>query len=168
MDKTAFYEMLDIEEPAEFKYYENMAALMESDGIIDVELIAELMSGVKQELLSEIIENYFSETMNLVPDDESELYILFEQIKNEFTGRLASFESDDADSLAALIDKYRGWFVTNTSVYDRMADRYSNVRDALYDILATKFLGSDYDFDFSDSLDYDIDYYEINVTADVE
>ena len=35
MDKTIFYTILDIDNPAEFQFYENMAALLEEDEYIE-------------------------------------------------------------------------------------------------------------------------------------
>ena len=46
MDRERLYEILDIEEPAEFDYFENIAALLECDENIGYEELYERISTV--------------------------------------------------------------------------------------------------------------------------
>ena len=46
MDKTEFYNVLDISDPEEFTYYENMASLLEEDQTIEQNLIDDLLREV--------------------------------------------------------------------------------------------------------------------------
>ena len=39
MNRDELYQILDIVAPEEFEYYENLAALLEADEVIDVQLI---------------------------------------------------------------------------------------------------------------------------------
>ncbi|MBF1331992.1 MAG: hypothetical protein HXM66_04355 [Mogibacterium diversum] len=43
MNRDELYQILDIVAPEEFEYYENLAALLEADELIDVQLILELI-----------------------------------------------------------------------------------------------------------------------------
>ena len=44
MDKKAFYELVDIETPDDFKFYDNIENLIESDEEWDIEILSPLLS----------------------------------------------------------------------------------------------------------------------------
>ena len=50
MDKTGLYRKLDIDTIDEFRYYENMASLLEEDDYIEVNLIRDLLREVNKEV----------------------------------------------------------------------------------------------------------------------
>ena len=53
MDKVRFYRLLDIDSADEFKYYENLSALLEEDEYIEENLIKDLISHADREKLAE-------------------------------------------------------------------------------------------------------------------
>ena len=68
LTKEALYELLDIDTPADFQYFENLAALLECEDEIDDQALAQLLEGVDKKTLAELLHNYFEEmTDNYVP-----------------------------------------------------------------------------------------------------
>ena len=61
MDRDKLYEILDIESPDEFEYYENLSALLEADEMIDSDLILALLKEIELEKLADMLESYFDE-----------------------------------------------------------------------------------------------------------
>ena len=56
MNRDELYQILDIVAPEEFEYYENLAALLEADEVIDVQLILELVKELDMESLADMFE----------------------------------------------------------------------------------------------------------------
>lgn len=164
MDKVRFYRILDIDTPEEFRYYENLSALLEEDEFIDENLIRDLMRSIDKETLAEHMDSYFEAFLNHIPDSENELYITVESIKRAFDGMIFEEMSDsDINRLASEISKFRKWYVHDLSVFDKLSGEEKSVRDARYDIAAAKLLGEDADHDFRLSLDYDLDGFDVRI-----
>ena len=84
MDKVRFYHVLDIDSADEFKYYENLAALLEEDEYIEENLIKDLLKSVDMEMLAEQVGSYFDAFLDHLPDNETDLYIMVESIGRAF------------------------------------------------------------------------------------
>ena len=157
MDKTTFYNILDIDKPEEFQYYENLAALLEEDNYIESNLIKDLLKDVDIELVSESTDNYFEEFLKAIPDEETSLYITVEAIKRAFLDMMAdSLSDDDIALLADEIVRFRKWYVHDNLAYDRIKKEEVSVRDARYDIQAAKLLSEKADIDFHNAYDYEV------------
>ncbi len=164
MDKVRFYHVLDIDSADEFKYYENLAALLEEDEYIEENLIKDLLKSVDMEMLSEQMGSYFDAFLDHLPDSETDLYIMVESIGRAFEGLIFEDMSDaDIEELTAEIAKFRKWYVHDLNAFNRLSGEESNVRDARYDIAAAKLLGDDADYDFRLALDYDLDGFNVRV-----
>lgn len=164
MDKVRFYNVLDIDSADEFKYYENLAALLEEDEFIEENLIKDLLRSVDMEMLAEQMGSYFDGFLDHLPDNETDLYILVESIGRAFDGLIFEDMSDsDIADLAAEIAKFRKWYVHDLNAFNRLNGEESNVRDARYGIAAAKLLGEDADYDFRLALDYDLDGFNVRV-----
>ena len=59
LTKEVLYELLDIDTPADFQYFENLAALLECEDEIDDQVLAQLLEGVDKKTLAELLHNYF-------------------------------------------------------------------------------------------------------------
>ena len=81
MDKTEFYNVLDISDPEEFTYYENMASLLEEDQTIEQNLIDDLLREVDFTQFRDLAKSYFEEFLNRVPDEETDLYFLADTMR---------------------------------------------------------------------------------------
>lgn len=165
MDKVELYNILDISEPSEFIYYENLASLIEEDRFIESNLIKDLFKDVDMEVVSECLGNYFEDILKNIPDKENDLYITFDQIKMVLLGLINDdMNIDDVDALTNEFAKFRKWFVLDTLVFDRTNDREISVRDAIYNIMASKFIDEITDYDFRLALNYDFEGYDVRLS----
>ena len=165
MDKTELYKKLDIETADEFKYYENLSALLEEDDYIEENLIRDLIKDIDKTVLAEHMDSYFEGFLNNLPDQETQLYITVDSIKRALTGMIfEDMTADDISVLAEEIARFRKWYVHDLNVFDKMTGSELNVRDARFNILAAGFLGEQYDYDFRTAVDYDIDGYDIRIS----
>ncbi|MBR2706194.1 MAG: hypothetical protein IKE74_02995 [Mogibacterium sp.] len=164
MDKVRFYNILDIESPDEFKFYENLSALLEEDEFIEENLIKDLLRDIDKEKLAEHFDSYFEAFLGHLPENETEMYMTVDSIGRVFDGMIYDGMSDeDISALASEISKFRKWYVHDLNVFDRISGSELSVRDARYDIAAAKLLGDEADHDFRLALDYDPDGYNVRV-----
>ena len=164
MDKTGLYRKLDIDTIDEFRYYENMAALLEDDDYIEENLIKDLIREVDKSVFAEHMDSFYEQFLNNLPDDETELYITVDSIRRAVTGLIAEDMTDeDISALAEEIVRFRKWYVHDLNVFDRIRGEELSVRDARYNILAAGFLGEKYDYDFRTALDYTVEGYDVRI-----
>lgn len=157
MDKTTFYNILNIDSPDEFVYFENLAALLEEDNYIEANLVKDLLKDVDMELVAESTENYFEEFLKAIPDNETSLYITVEAIQRAFVDMMTEeMNADDISLLADEIVRFRKWYVQDTLAYDNIKKEEVSVRDARYDIQAAKLLGEKTDIDWRNAYDYEV------------
>ena len=161
MDKTELYTKLDINTIDEFKYFENLAALLEEDDFIEENLIRDLLRNVDKSTLAEHMDSFYEGFLNNIPDSETDLYIIVESIKRVMAGLISEdMDEEDINALAEEISKFRKWYVHDLNVSDRISGDQLSVRDARYNILAAGFLGEKCDYDFRQALDYIVEGYE--------
>ena len=164
MDKTGLYRKLDIDTIVEFRYYENIAALLEDDDYIEENLIKDLIREVDKSVFAEHMDSFYEQFLNNLPDDETELYITVDSIRRAMTGLIAEDMTDeDISALAEEIVRFRKWYVHDLNVFDRIRGEELSVRDARYNILAAGFLGEKYDYDFRTALDYTVEGYDVRI-----
>ena len=165
MDKVRLYRLLDIDSADEFKYFENLASLLEEDEFIEENLIKDLIRSVDREKLAEHMGSYFDAFLDHLPDNETDLYVLVESMGRVFDGMIAEDMSDaEIDALASEISKFRKWYVHDLNAFNKITGEEASVRDARYDIAAAKLLGEEADFDFRTALDYDIDGFDVRIS----
>ena len=173
MNYKDLIEYLDIENGAELRYFEEIADLIESDEHIDYDALLKLFEEVDRNAVAELLDEYFNDITDGIPEDYSELFSLLEQIRMELTGVIRSISDDDPETFRNFTDRFyrfRNWYVyeTEVAVLDRTdgegAEREyeQSVRDAIATARAGKLSGGEFAFDFSSALDYDIDYYAMS------
>ena len=164
MDRREFYEVLDISDPSEFKYYENLAALLEEDRHVGSEQIADLLGEIDIAGFGDLLESFFDEFLRVIPDAETDLYVAVENIKRVLLGRLPldGNEQDLAD-YAELLHRFRKWYVHDTNVIDLADGSDHSVRDARYEIIAAGLLGRTVRYDFRAAVDFDAGGYDMLV-----
>ena len=117
MDLNELFEIVDIESAEDFKYFDNFAALMESDDYIPAEVMYELFAEVDTDVLSELTDNYFEDIMEGVPEEEAELFTLLDNIKRVLKGYAEN--TDDERSIVLFTDevsRFRNWYNLDTDV----------------------------------------------------
>lgn len=165
MDKEKLYELLDIDEPADFEYFENLAALLECDEYIDFEQICELIEGVDKDNLALLIDNYFEELSDFIPGESEEFFLLMDKIKLSLMGlaRSAGDEERVLVNLAEELNRFRVWYSAESEVYCRLLsetrEETQTLRDALALARLEKIEGDKYAYDFSPCLEYELDDY---------
>ena len=171
MTKDEILELMDIEQGADFKYFESLADLFETDGEYTSDELFEVLREVDTDLLAEHIGSYFDQVEEAVPDEEAEFYTLQENLRKELTGLAETCSSCDTDEdrersimdLAEEIVRFHEWYIDSdlvTATSEDTGDQDSlSVRDALFRARGEKFTGETYRYDFEDALDYELSEY---------
>lgn len=173
MDLNELFEIVDIESAEDFKYFDNFAALMESDDYIPAEVMYELFAEVDTDVLSELTDNYFEDIMEGVPEEEAELFTLLDNIKRVLKGYAEN--TDDERSIVLFTDevsRFRNWYNFDTDVECQSrkdgSTRTVPVREALVLYRIEKLRADEYMYDFSECLDYPLDEYVVSFTLDAD
>lgn len=165
MERDRLFEKLDIENPEDFKYYENLDALIEEEEHIEEELIKEVLSYADSGLLSEHINSFFDSFISNIPDDETELHIIVESFMRNISNQIFDDMTDeDFGELAKDIYKFRDWYVIEHNAVDESSGMELSVRDARYEIMAAGFLGDDISIDFGKAISSGPDSYEVRLS----
>ena len=167
MNYKDLLEYLDIESGADLRYFEELADLIESDEHIDYDALLRLFAEIDRDAAAELLDG--------IPEDNSELFSLLEQIRMELTGVVRSISEDDPESVRNFTDRFyrfRNWYVYDSAVSVMAKEEEESgifgreyeqsVRDAIATARAGRLNGEEYTFDFSMALDYDIDYYAMS------
>ena len=167
MDFYELLEYLELEEAAEFEYFEAMADLIESEEYIEQEAMYQLFDGADNTMIEELLQDYFEDVMDGLPDNSGEIFSLMHQIKISLIGMISNAE-DDSDMRRFTDEFYRfqTWFSHESEVElqpeDGCALIYSNVRDAITTSRLEKLGGDKYRYDFENALDYQLDSYTVS------
>lgn len=169
MNKDELYQILDIVAPKEFEYYENLAALLEADEIIDAQLILELIKKLDIESLVDMFDSYFEEWNKSIPDDLAELYVTVDTAKRSIMGHFNEDMTDeDYSSLANAIYDFRRWYVITPHVVDNDTGEEINVRDARYNLSASRYTGEICNYNFNEAYKYEGDSYSMRLSDIIE
>ena len=153
---------LKIEDPTEFEYFENFADLVESHKAISTTALYKLLKGVSEEVMPEVIEGYFTEALESCPDTEIEIYTLLELIKRALIGLSKKTEDDkDVGFFADEILRFKEWFANDSIVFIKEKNTKKQTQVTVMEALVTsrveKIEKNEYDYDFSQAIDYPID-----------
>ena len=164
MKKTELFEILDIEVPEDFAYFEQFADLIECEEEIPGDLIFAAISGMDGDTAAELIENYFEDLTGAIPDDADDLISLIESIKQNMllcTGNLA--DTNVKAELANQIASFREWFHEDGKA--KYGELPCSVFYAVTEHRSEKLGEVQNKYDFSNALDYDLDNICLNLGA---
>ncbi len=171
MIKEELLEIMDIPSGDEFKYFESLADLLETDADYTSDELFEVLKDIDTDLLSEHAAEYFSQMQEAVPEEESEFYTLLENMKKEVTGLAeacsAAVEYEDREravmDLADELVRFHEWYIDEALVdaeSDDTGERDTlSVRDALFRARGEKFTDETYRYDFTDAMEYELSEY---------
>ncbi len=187
MDKKTFYELVDIETPDDFKFYDNIENLIESDEEWDIDILSPLLSELPSNLIDELIDEYFNNLLDRLPDDETDLYTLIYNVSRTMKGILNSDCTDsDCDSdygnenangekyifndtkrrLAYELKKFSDWFSKENLVdvknLENGIESMAPLRDVLGMITLEKLGMGSYSYNFDGCNGYELDEYILN------
>ncbi|MEG0918381.1 MAG: hypothetical protein RSA49_03325 [Anaerovoracaceae bacterium] len=155
-------EIIDIEQPTEFQFFENFADLMETEYIFSVDDCYELFREVNREEVIDIINNYFEELLDGIPDDKTDFYTLLDTIKLSLMGLLKA--EDDQASLVHFseeLTRFKDWYSKDSKVILKKIDTLEEVTVSIRDAVVTSRLealnGEKYHYDFDECLEYELD-----------
>ncbi|MEE0772410.1 MAG: hypothetical protein UIJ87_04435 [Anaerovoracaceae bacterium] len=173
MDYYELLEYLDLEEAGQFEYFEAMADLIESEEYIDQEAMYMLFDGADNTMIEELLQDYFEDVLDGLPENSGEIFSLLHQIKLSLIGMISHAE-DDSDMRRFTDEFYRfqTWYSHESEVElqpeNGGAALYTNVRDAITASRMEKLGGEKYSYDFENSLDYQPDSYTMSFSELME
>ena len=164
MTKQEFYELLDIETAEDFKYVENVAQYLECDDDIEFSDVAGLVAEVDKVEVSGLLDDYFEEIMEFIPEAETEVYSLFTNIRRSLAGMLKNSDEMSTEAkIAEELERFRRWYSLDSRVYltgiKDMAEREDTLRDALFTKRMEALGGEKYYYDFTEAMDYPLEEY---------
>lgn len=164
MDLNELMEMLEIDEPSEFEYFENIADLLESDDAIPEETLFQLFSQTDSKTVADLIHNYFDDMLEAMPESSTEMFMLLENIKRSLIGLLQT--SEEESLLRHFVDelfRFKTWFCFESEVGCKSLtggdEKMLPLRDALILSRLEKMEEDEYQYDFENCLKYEIDEY---------
>ncbi len=171
MNREEFYELIDIESPEDFKFYDNIENLVEADEPWEADVLLPVIRETDSDTLKEMIKEYFQSLMERLPEDHTELYTLIYNAGRTIRGLVGGDDLNREDDLRRLsheLERFSRWFSKDSKV--EMKDMDSGevssmpLRDALAHMALEKLGIGNYIFDFDEALDYEIDEYVVNLT----
>ena len=167
MDFYELLEYLDLESAAEFEYFEAMADLIESEEEIEQEAVFALFEGADETMIPELLDDWFEDVLEGLPEDSGEIFSLMHQIKMTLIG-LAQNREDESD-LRRLVDefcRFRRWYIEEADVEltpeNGGAPVHQTLRDAITTSRIQRLGGDAYRYSFEDALDYELDSYTMS------
>ena len=76
MNFEELLDYLDLEEAGQFEYFEALADLVECEEPIEMEAIYKLFEGADKETVATLLEDYFEDILDGLPENAGEIYSL--------------------------------------------------------------------------------------------
>ena len=167
MTKEELYEILDIDSPADFQYFENLAAFLECDEEPEYEDFAEKIKVVDNYTLAQLIGDYFEEISDFIPESETELFTIFDNVRRSLVGMSRNCNDETTQTkLADEMERFRRWYSQDSRAYltglGETEDEEITLRDALVCSRLEALGGDKYEYDFSECLSYPLDEYIVS------
>ena len=169
MKKQELYDLLDIETPEDFQYFENLAAFFECEEELDYDDVAELFKEVDKTVLAELVDEYFEEVTNFVPGSETEVFSIFENVRRALIGMCRNCSDDENlhSKLIEELERFRRWYSMDSRAYctdpASLEEEEKSMRDALLLSRLEKLEHNGYQYDFSECMDYPLDEYIVSL-----
>lgn len=167
MDFYELLEYLDLEDASQFEYFEAMADLIESEEYIEQEAMYQLFDGADKTMIEELLQDYFEDILEGLPDNSGEIFSLLHQIKLSLLGMISHIEEEsDLRRFTDEFYKFSSWYSHESEVELQPeaggAPLYNNLRDAITCARLEKLGGDKYKYDFEAALDYQLDSYTMS------
>jgi len=155
-------ELLEIDSPDEFEYFEHFAELMECAEEITYEAFYAVLKEVEPETINELMDSYFEDILQ----DASDFYTLMATIRQCLIGLASGISGSDSRRL--FVDelfRFRNWYTFDSVVHCRCkADGLTSelpVVEALALYRLEKLGEENYEYDYSDCLEYPLEEYAV-------
>lgn len=160
-------ELLEIDSTDQFEYFEHFAELIECTEEISYEAFYSLLKDIDPALLSELLNEYFEEIIQGIPDDATDFHVLMMTILQQLSGFAA--EEINTESRRLFIEelfRFRNWYTFDSQVpcTHRLDQRVDTLpaAEALSLYRMEKLGEASCSFDFSQALNYPIEEYSIS------
>ncbi|MBQ4596020.1 MAG: hypothetical protein IJB14_03520, partial [Firmicutes bacterium] len=127
----------------------------------------QLFEGADKTMIEELLQDYFEDILDGLPENSGEIFSLLHQIKLTLIGMISHAE-DDSDMRRFTDEFYRfqTWYSHESEVELQPeaggVTIYSNVRDAITSARLENLGGDKYRYDFENALDYQLDSYTMS------
>ena len=170
MEIDELLEMLEIEDPHDFNYFEQYAELAECEDDIPEDTLIQFFADVDKDNLEELTGNYFEEILNSVPEDAVDFYSTLVGIGQALTATAQAFDSDENKILyAEMFYKFRTWMVFDAEVQcvnvSSGEEKTVSILHAFSMYRAQNLSEEEYTYDFDSVLEYPIDEYSISISG---
>lgn len=169
MNLEKLLEYLDLEEAGQFEYFDNIADLVEADVEIPAESIYALFSEIEMSGFIELLNQYFEDILESVPEDSVELYTLLETVKMALVGMASNIEEEkDLILLADEFYRFRNWYSLDSKILvhqeekDLTHEKELSLRDALTLSRMEKLGGEKFEYTFDEAIDFEMDEYSMS------
>lgn len=170
MTLAELFEWLEMENPADFEYFEQFAALAECEEELSVRQIYTVLSDVEPALLAELTENYFEDIFQGIPDEATDFHLLMTNIQRALCGLAAAADEDDnRRAFAEELHRFRQWYLTDSAVDCTPIAGGPSFMRTVFDALAIcrgeKLDVAEHSFQFGQALDYPVSEYMVTFVA---
>jgi len=169
MTKEELMQIIDIESGEEFTYFENLAAVLESDEEITADALFQVLSDVDMHTFAELVESYFYDIMEHMPEDV-DVYNMLEAEKRNLVALAESAGRDEEgafNKLADEIERFQEHFSRreNCEIIDneKATSKNASLRDAVYDYRIARMGKENKDYNISSASDYEISEYIVSL-----
>lgn len=163
MTKEELFELLEIDDPSEVEYFEQLADLIETEDEIDCEDLHTALSQVSAMTMGEFAENYFDEILKALPDNAEDIYSTFSSIQQRLMMLSESLDEDAGAryELSEEIENFRDWYHNPELV--EIDGNPASVFEAVFQCRADKLSGEEHEYEFINALDYNMDELVMNI-----
>lgn len=168
MTLESLLELLDLESPSQFEYFEHLAELMELTAPIPYDLFHTVLSEAPPSILAELTDNYFEDILQGIPDNTVDIYTLLTAIRqNLFSLAQNSGNPDVRRQFVDQLYQFKNWYTQEGLVHCTHLKDGALSNTSLCEAFALcrleKLNEDQYDYDFSDCLDYDLPEYTVSL-----
>lgn len=171
MTREEIMEILDIESDEDFMYFDQFAALMETEEEIDYDMFVELLMMMETETLKEVLSSFFEDMIKGIPDDNTDLYSAVQTVKDALLSLSALGQRRSFGFFADELFKFREWYRMPGIVVCRPESGGREKLIAPYEALILfreeKLSGEKYSYDFSSAMPQPPDEYALDLLAEM-
>ncbi len=156
MNREELFELLEIDTSEDFCYFEQFAEMIECQEEIEFDDFYAVLYGADGQSVAEINENYFTELEKAFPDDHDDAYEIVESIWNNL--KLLAGDLDNERSrreYAEQLFKFHEWYTRADGA--AVDGSPCSVMEAVCENRLSKLENTAHTYDFSNSLDYELD-----------
>jgi len=154
--------MLDIDEPADLEYFEQLADLIECDEKIEYDDLFSAVSGVSAMNMGEFAENYFEEILKFLPDNSEDIYSVFTSIQQHWMMIAENLESGEGyRQLADELDRFRSWYHDKSLAL--IDGKPASVCEAVFECRADKLQNTAHEYEFINAMGYEPEELTMNL-----